>query len=93
MTTNYQRDSALLRTTWHLTPRELWRLLHRYDLSPAVQELIWDDLAQADDCLAEQAAERGVGTYQTPLDRYLRANPVFGCAAAPVVDDYDDVPF
>jgi hypothetical protein len=88
-----RRANAMTFTARYLTPRELWRLLHRYGLPEVARGALLDDEAAYGDCLAEQAAERGVGYLRTPLDRYLDANPVHGCAPAPVVDDHDDVPF
>ena len=81
----------LIRTTAHLTGAELHRLLHRYDLTPAVAEAIWLDAWEEADCLAEILAEqraegrghwRRHGRYQTRLEAFWAAHPLHTCATA-----------
>jgi hypothetical protein len=90
----------LTRTTRHLTAAELDRILHSYKLSATSRRAIESYLAAesqaADEAYGEQLAERGRATrYQTRMDAYYAANPLYGPQAAPAapVDDDDDLPF
>jgi hypothetical protein len=88
------REMKLLRSTHNLTVRELDRLLHRYDLSPAARDIIQAALWETIEYLAEIGAESGRWIVH-PMVAYQRANPLYGPDAPPpsAWDDADDVPF
>jgi hypothetical protein len=97
-------ETRILCTTRNLTGAELCRLLTRGKISPAVAELIWQEEAEEADYMSEIAGERLAETghavrYQTRLEAYFTANPLYTCLTAEQagfaglgIDD-DEVPF
>src|SRR5215831_4733639 len=81
-------ETAILRSVRSLTGAEVDRLLHRYDLAPAVRDLIAQDEMDAawaaDEAYSEQMAEYGRAIrYYTRLEAHARRHPLQGCQPAP----------
>jgi hypothetical protein len=95
METKLTLNNRASHTLWGLTPREIIRLLHRYDLSQNMRDEIYEHWA---DLTSERYDNRDViiSSYN-PIDAYLRANPVYGPENAPLRrgwdGDEDELPF